>query len=189
MLHFLFLAAATAIPPAAPSPTAPAVAAHAAKPDKATIAEAIRLLDTDDFDENAVRSADLAVGVLLASMVEGIQKQYGEEAPLELVEQLRATIHDFTIAKMKSHLPEMKRQAAEVYAQEFTKDELVRLRELHSDPVAIKARKRGGIMQPRLMKIGVDTMRGERPELDAKIRKLVEDYLEAHGKTQSGTSS
>ena len=189
MLHFLFLAAATAISPAEPSPTTPAEAAQAAKPDGATIAEAIRLLDTDDFDKNAVRSADLAVGVLLASMVEGIQKRYGEEAPLELVEQLRATIHDFTIAKMKAHLPEMKRQAAEIYAQEFTKGELVRLRELHSDPVAIKARERAGVMQPRLMKIGVNTMRGERSELDAKIQKLVEDYLEAHSKGVSGTSS
>jgi DNA-binding transcriptional MerR regulator len=189
MLHLLFLAAATAIPPAAPSAKAPAVAAQSAKLDGATIAEAIRLLDTDDFDKNAIRSADLAVGVLLASMVDGLQKRYSEEAPHELVEQLRATIHDFTIAKMKAHLPEMKRQAAEVYAQEFTKGELVRLRELHSDPVAVKARERAGVMQPRLMKIGVNTMRGEQPELDAKLQKLVEDYLEAHGKSQSGTSS
>jgi len=189
MLSLLFVAAAAVVPaPSASVATAPA-AVRVAKPDEATVAEAIRLLDTDGFDESAVRSADLAVGVLLASMVERIQKRYGEQAPLDLVEQLKTTIHDFTISKMRAHLPEMKRQAAEIYAQEFTKAELIHLRELHSDPVAVKARQRAGAMQPKLMMVGVNSMRAEQPELDAKIKKLVEDYLAAHGDALPKSSS
>ena len=101
MLCLVLVAAAAAISPEtkAPAPV-PSMQVQHAKPDEATIAEAMRLLDTDGFDEGAVRSADLAVGVLLASMVEGIQKRFGEEAPQDLVEQLRTTIHDFTISKM-----------------------------------------------------------------------------------------
>ena len=77
----------------------------------------------------------------------------------------------------------MKRQAAEIYAQEFTRAELIRLRELHSDPVALKARERGKAMQPKLMEIGVTIMRDAQPDLDAKLARLVSDYLAKHGKS------
>jgi hypothetical protein len=150
----------------------------------------MRLLDVDGFDESAMRSTDLMIGVSLAGMVEGIQKQLGEETPQDLVDQLRTTIHDFTISTMRARLPEMKRKTAELYAREFTTPELMRLRELHSDPVAVKARERAKEMQPQLMMIGVSTMREAQPQLDAKLKQIVVDYLKAHGKAlPEGSSS
>lgn len=168
-----------------PGPTIVAV-----QPDPARVAAATRLLDADDFENQTIRSSELSVGLLLAAMVEGIRKRSGEQVPADLTEQVRKTIHDFTLTKMRAHLPEMKRKAAEIYAQEFTVAELVRLRELHSDPVAVKARERTTQMQPKLMMIGVNTMRADQPELDAKIKQIVLDYLAAHGRPGSqGRSS
>lgn len=171
--------------PAFASDLAPAVPSRssgsAAKPDEATVAEAIKLLDTDQFDEQTIRSADLTIGVMLASMIDGLQKRTGGQVPQDLVLQLRTTIHDFTISKMRANLPAMKRRAAEIYAEQFTKAELARLRELHSNPVAVKARERSAQMQPKLMEIGVNTMRAEQPELEAKLKQMLSDYMKAHG--------
>ena len=68
-------------------------------------------------------------------------------------------------------------QAANVYAQEFTRDELARLRELSRDPVLVKARERNKTIGPKLMALGAYTMRESEPELEAKIDRLVSDYL------------
>jgi hypothetical protein len=42
-------------------------------------------------------------------------------------------------------------------------------------------------MEPKMMRIGVQTMQAAQPELDAEIQRLVSDYMAAHGK--SATSS
>lgn len=175
---------------AAPTPASPLKpqTASASKPDESTIAEAVRLLDTDGFDDSAMHSVDLTIGLVLAGMVDQLQKQFGDALPADFVEQLRTTIHDHALGTFRTHLPQMKRETAEIYAQEFTKPELIRLRELHSDPVAVKARERSQAMQPKLMMIGVRTMQAEQPELDARIKRLVSDYLAAHGKS-SGSKS
>jgi hypothetical protein len=171
-----------------PTPTTTSAITPSSKPDEATVAEAIRLLDTDGFDESAMRSIDLTMGIVLAGMVDQLHKQYGDALPSDFVEQLRTTIHDYAVATMRAHLQDMKRQTAEIYAEEFTRAELVHLRELHTDPVAVKARDRAKVMQPKLMKIGVMTMKAAQPELDAKIKRLVTDYLAAHGKTPGSSS-
>lgn len=188
MIHLLVAATVASTPVFQPPKPSQAPAARTSKPDPATVAEAIRLLDADQFDDNAMRSIDLVMGVVLAGMVDGLHKQYGDTLPDDFVEQLRTTIHDYAVAVMRAHLEDMKRQTAEIYAQEFTKDELVHLRELHSDPVAIKARERSKVMQPKLMQIGVRTMQAAQPELDARIKRLVSDYLAAHGKAAAPAS-
>lgn len=180
---FLFLAAL-----AAPASSVSAPPVQIAKPNRAAVAEAIRLLDADGFDEAAMRSTDLMLGVELAAMVDQLQKQYGDGLPSDFVEQLRTTIHDHAMATMRAHLAAMKQQAAELYAQEFTAAELIHLRELQADPVAVKARERNKSLQPRLVKIGTDTMRAAQPELEAKIKRLVSDYRAAHGKAGAPSS-
>lgn len=184
MLYFRLIPAACAASLAVSALAAPA----ATKPDLATVAEAVRLLDTDGFDEDAVRSTELITGVQLAAMVDQLQKQFGDTVPADFVDQLRTTVHDHVLGTFKAHLAEMKQQAAEIYAQQFTKAELVHLRELHADPVAVKARERARVMQPQLMKIGVTTMQAAEPELDARIKRLVSDYLAAHGKSPASSS-
>jgi hypothetical protein len=183
---FLFLAAAAAPASATSLPSSPTV--QVAKPDAATVAEAMRLLDTDGFDENAIHSTDLVMGISLAAMVDQLHKQFGDALPEDFVEQLRTTIHDYAMATMRAHLTETKRQAAEIYAQEFTQAELAHLRQLHADPVEVKARERASVMQPKLMMIGLATMRAAQPELDAKIKRMVSDYLAAHGKAGAPNS-
>jgi hypothetical protein len=185
---FVVVAAAAASPAGMSAHPATSAAIHAGKPDEATVGEAIRLLDGDGFDENAMRSIDLVMGVTMAGMVDQLHKRYGDQLPGDLVEQLRTTVHDYAVDTMRAHLQEMKRKTAEIYAQEFTKAELVRLRELHADPVAVKARERFKDMQPRLMQIGVQTMRAAQPDLDAKIKRVVTDYLTAHGKAAAPAS-
>jgi len=183
--------AARAAPPVVyvPKLAAGPATAEAPAPDEATVTEAVRLLDADGFDENAMRSTELMIGVSLAAMVEALQRQFGDKAPQDLVEQVKTTIHDHAMATMRAHLAEMKRQTAMIYAQEFTKVELIRLRELHSDPVAVKARERSKDMEPKLIMIGVKTMRASQLELDAKIKKLVADYLASHGQSLPQNSS
>jgi hypothetical protein len=188
MLQFVLAAAAAAATPANVSAPAPPTTGHVVKPDDATVAEAIQLLNVEKFDETAMHSIDLVMGVILAGMVDGLHKQYGDDLPGDFVDQLRTTIHDYAVETMRTHLQDMKRQTAEIYAQEFTKDELIHLRELQSDPVAVKARERSKEMQPRLMQIGVRTMQAAQPELDAKIKRLVSDYLAAHGKAAAPSS-
>jgi hypothetical protein len=172
------LAPARAVPPTA----------EASKPDEATVAEAVRLLDVDGFDDDMMHSTDLVMGVSLAAMVDQMHKQYGDALPADFMDQLRRTIHDHAMATMRTHLPDVKRQIAEMYAQEFTRDELIHLRQLHEDPVAIKARQRAKEMQPKLLMIGVRTMQAAQPELDAEIKRMVSDYIATHGKS-GGSSS
>ena len=184
VIRFALIASAAAL---AASPLSGAPAGTASKPDEATVAEAIRLLDVDGFDEEATRTTELMIGLQLAALVDQVQKQFGDTVPADFLEELRKAVHDNLMETLKSHLPQMKRQTAEIYAQEFTSAELARLRQLHSDPVALKARERSKVMQPKLMAIGVKVMRDAQPDLDAKIARLVSDYLAKHGK--SGTSS
>lgn len=183
LLPVLFLlsfpGALAAAPPSTPAP----------KPDEATVAEAVRLLDADGFDESIMRSTELTVGMSTAGMTAQLQKQFGDALPSDLMDQVRSTMHDHAMTTMRSHLAEVKRQVAEIYAQEFTRAELIHLRELHSDPVAVKARARDKAMEPKLMLIGVRTMQAAEPELDARIKRLVEEYFAAHGKSSTGSSS
>jgi hypothetical protein len=169
-------------PPSVPAP------APAPKPDEATVAEAVRLLDLDGFDENMMHSTDLMMGVSLAAMIDQLQKQYGDALPADFIDQLKKTIHDHAMSTIRGHLSDMKRQIAEIYAEEFTRDELAHLRQLHEDPVAVKARDRAKDMQPKLLMIGVRTMQAAQPELDAEIKRMVSDYIAAHGKA-AGSSS
>jgi len=184
IVHFLAAAAAA---PAAHAPP-PVVSVQTPKVDSAALAEAIRLLDADGFEESLMRSTDLMVGLTLSGMVENLHKEFGDDVPDDFVEQLRTLIRDHAMTTMRTHMTDLKRQAAEIYAEQFTVPELVHLRELHADPVAVKARERSKVMQPRMAKIGVDVMRDANPALEADIKRLISDYAAHHGKTSSPSS-
>ncbi|MGZ2412136.1 hypothetical protein ACUXST_001557 [Sphingomonas sp. F9_3S_D5_B_2] len=181
------LLTATAAAPAASS-VRHANAKGAPHPDEATIAEAMRYLDLVEFEKNALRSTELTLGASFAAMADALHKRFGDKVPEDLLEQMRITVHDHALTAMRADLPDLKRQTAIIYATEFTKAELVRLEELQSDPVAIKAHERAKEMQPKLMMIGMNAMRAAQPELDAKLEKIVTDYVAAHGGAPSGSS-
>ena len=170
---------------AAATPTVPprvqVVVARPPQPDAATVAEAMHYLDIIGFEENSMRSAELAVGASFAALVDGLHKQFGDKVPQDLIEQLHTAIHDHAINTLRADMPELKRETAIVYASQFTGAELIRLGELQSDPVAVKARERAKVMQPELMMIGINAMRRSQPELDARIKQIIKDYIAAHG--------
>lgn len=185
---FLFLAAGSALT-AAPAQSAPAHSpARASKPNEPVVAAAIRLLDADRFDEEMVRATDLMMGVSIASMVKQLRNQFGDQLPEDLLEEVKTTVHDHAMATVRAALPGMKRSAAAIYAEQFTEAELDRLRELHSDPVAVKARERAKVMEPKLMRLGVQMMQDAQPDLDARIKRMVGDYVAKHQKSADPSS-
>ncbi len=190
-LWVLVLAAAA---PASTSPAVlpPVVALPDAPPkklDPAAVAEAIRYLDVQDFDKEIARTTQLAIDVTLAGMVERIQKNSGDEVPEEFIAELKTTMRDHELSVMRTNLPSIKRQAAEIYAAEFTAAELIHLRELAADPVLAKARQRLAVMQPKLMMVGIKVMRDAQPELEAKIKRLISDYLAKKEKQAAKSTS
>lgn len=183
----------TSLSPGAPS-TAPKtvvvqVVSASPQPDPATVAEAMRYLDAGQFDANAMRVTELMMGASTAAMEDSLHKQFGENVPEELINQVKTALHDHAMQTMKANLVNIKRQTAVIYATEFTRAELVRLRELQLDPVAVKARELAPVMQPKLMMIGINAMRASQPELDARIKGIVRAYVEAHGGATNKSST
>jgi hypothetical protein len=168
-------------PPSAP-PAAPAPAVQAASVDPARVAEAIRLLDAQGFEQESLRTGEMALELMLASLTQQIQKQTRQPLPEEFLEKWRQTMRDHLNKTMRANMASAKREAAEIYAQEFSREELARMRDLVSDPVMVKARDRQKVMGPKLMMIGARRMREAEPELEAKIQQLVSDYLRGKGK-------
>jgi len=167
LVALMAASAPAGLPPAA---TAPAV--QPAPIDSARIAEALRLLDAQGFEQQVLDSSQMALEVMLAAMTEQIQKQTSAPVQEDFLEKLRQTMRDHSSATMRAGMNSMKREAGEIYAQEFSREELVRLRELAADPVMVKARARSKVIDPKLMMIGVRRMREAQPELEARIQRL-----------------
>lgn len=171
----LLIAAAPAVaaPPSAASPV------PAAAIDPARLAEAIRLLDAEGFEEEVLNSSEMTLEVMLAAMTEQIQNRTSEPVPEDFLNKLRHEMRAHSNATLRANMAAMKREAGEIYAREFSREELVRLRELAAEPVMVKARARNKVIGPKLMMIGVRMMREAQPELDARIQRLVAEYLDA----------
>ena len=173
---FLAAVAAPASPPA-PPPAPPVIAPSKSAIDPAAVAEAIKMLDDSKFDEEGLRSAELMMDVSLAAMIDQIQKKSGNPVPQDFQKELRTLMHDHLTSTLRARMSHIKQEAAKIYAQEFTAEELRRIRELSNDPVMLKSRERNKVIGPKLMALGVYAMRDTEPELEAKINRLVEDYL------------
>lgn len=178
----MFIAFLTALAASAPPASAQIPAPANVAADPAAVEQAILLLDEGDFEGEAIRNADLALELGLASMIDQIQKKAGEPVPADFLEKLRQIMRDHTSSTLRAKMDSIKQQAAAIYAQEFTRDELVRLRELSKDPVMVKAREHNKTIGPKLMAIGAYAMRESEPELEAKIERLVSDYLSEQAK-------
>jgi len=181
MLLFFLAAASQGIVNAPPQALAVQSPAQSGKPAGAVVKAALRLLDADHFDEEMLRATDLMMGVSIAAMTKQLRSQFGDKLPEDLLEEVKTAVHDHAMATVRASLPDMKRQAAEIYAEQFSAAELERLRELHTDPVAIKARERAKDMQPKLMRLGVKMMQDAQPELDARIKRMIGDYVAKQG--------
>lgn len=173
---FIAVLASLAAPAPAAAPPAPPVAQSKAV-DPAALAEAKRFLDEQDFEEETIRSANMGLELTIAAMIDQIQKMAGEPVPPDFLAKLKQTMVDHTNSTLRAKMVSIKQQAATIYAQEFTAAEIVHLRELSADPVMVKARQRGKVINPKLMALGAYTMRESEPDLQAKIQALIADYL------------
>ena len=173
---------------AAPAPTAPAPAPMIkAQPDTATVNEAVGLLTDQGFEEETMRAAEMTLELMLGTIVEKLRQASAEEIPDDFVKQLRELLHDHQKQALKGNMASIKRQAATIYAKEFSRDELVHLRELSKDPVMVKARERNKVIMPQLMVLGAREMKATESDLEAKIQRLVSEYRakEAKGADRS----
>jgi hypothetical protein len=182
MLVALIAALGSAAPAAAAGTPAPAIVIAV---DPAALQEAFALLDVQQFESQALHASDLGLEAMMAVMTERLNKVTEGEVPDEFLVRLRQTMRDHVATTMRAKMPRMKREAAEIYAREFTRQELARLRVLSADSVMIKLRDKSKTMNPQLMMIGMRTMREAEPELTKKVEQLVADYLKSIGKDNS----
>ena len=159
----------------------PVYAVQQSAPDPARVAEAIRLLDAENFEATTMHSVDVSTEGMLAVVTEQLKKRFGDTLPADFVKKMRDTMRSHTEETIREKLPEVKRQTAELYARDFSVAELVRLREIAADPVMAKSRKWSRDVQPTMMLLGINAMRDKQAELDAKLKKLVEDYVKGLG--------
>lgn len=177
MIHFLVLAAVMTPPTEATNP-ASAVSAT----DPSALKDAIAFLDAMNFEQEALQSSEISIEAMIALITERIRDQTQQEIPEDFMASLNQAMRDHVSDTMRAKMPSMKRQAAEIYAREFTREELSRIRDLSADPVMVKLREKGKSMNPQLMLIGINAMRESEPEFEAKIGRLVEEYLNKIGK-------
>ena len=168
-----------ALPAVAEKPEPPQAAVRVIDP--AAVNEAIKMLDAGDFEQQILMSTDVAVEGMLAIQIERLQKEAEEPLPDDLIASFRKTLLDHARSTLKRRMPQIKRQSAEIYAREFTVEELRRLREISDDPVMVKSRAKGQALSAQLMMVGVQAMRDSEGELKRKIEQLVQDYVKKAG--------
>ena len=172
---FVAFLAAIAAAPAPAATSQPPVSA--AQPDSPAMVEALGLLDDQGFEEETLKTAEMTLELMLGTMLEKVQKMSTEEIPEEFIKELRELLHDHQQQALRANMVSIKRQAAAIYAKEFSRDELARLRELGRDPVMVKARVPNKTITPQLMVLGAREMKATEPELEAKIERLVSQHL------------
>lgn len=151
--------------------------------DPAPIDEAIKMLEAGDFERQILMTSDVAVEGMLAVQVERLQKELEEPLPDDVIASFRQTLLDHSSSTLNAKMPSIKRQAAEIYAREFTVEELRRLREISADPVMVKSRDKSQTLSAQLMMVGVQAMRDSEGALKQKIEQLVQDYVKEAGLT------
>lgn len=178
----LIVALALLAPAPAAVPPAPPVATTAtAAISEAAIGEALKMLDAEEFERQLIEQTDVVVEGMLALQVEQMRKRSEQPIPDKLIAALSQALRDHARDTYKANMPALKRQAAEIYAREFTIEELQRLRVIAGDPVIAKQRARGQALNAQLMMIGVNVMRETEDELEAKIEQVVRNYLKESG--------
>lgn len=156
-------------------------AAPAAPPsDAARVAAAERLLDAMHFDTQIDRTMDAVITEVQKNIETSLTAKLDEPAP-ELIKELREIAADHMRTTMRSHLANLRRGTALIYARHFTVAELERLTTLQSDPALVK-------MQSELPQIAAESMALSRAvaesgqaDLQARIKDAVERYVAAKG--------
>jgi len=187
-LALLALSLAGMVPAQGLAAEIPAAAVPTPAVDPAAVDAAIRMLEAQDFEAQVLGTTDVMVEGMLAAQIEQLQKSVDEPIPEELLASFRETMRSHASGTMKAKMPSIKRQAAEIYAREFTVAELVRMAEIAGDPVMVKTRAKGQALSAQLMLVGMNAMRESQDELKRKLEQIVHDFVEKAGLTTDDKS-
>jgi hypothetical protein len=176
----IFLASLATTAAVAPPAAAPA-AVQSVTTDPETIAEALKFLEAEGFEEEITSASELSLEAAMVPMTAQIQQLTGGQAPNELIEEMRKVMREHSRSTLSANMQQIKLAAAQMYAEQFTRAELAHMRVLVSDPVMVKARARNKVIGPKMMMLGMKTMRAAQPDLEAKLKQLVTTYVEKHG--------
>ena len=145
------------------------------------------------YDEFETIQADSATsGIAMANSVfeqnvAAAEKQRGEAMPADLKQKVRIAMNE----EIGAMMTELKRtaldDAAQIYADHFTAEELRRLAVISADPVMRKSQQLMPQMLPKLAQIGLKVAEDRKPIMQQKIKEVVDQWLATQ--ESKGTSS
>jgi hypothetical protein len=178
MKHVIVLLAALMAPattlPAAPPPPGPPDGQKAIDPE--TFAAALALFEQEELEAQmmavAIRGADDTLNAQLE-----VFRKAGTDIPDDLVERLRSLL----LAEVRSGIEEIsttiRADAARIYARHFSAAELRELKALQSHPVMKKFDKVMPQLLTEMNQISARAMAERMPQVQAKTKALVEEWL------------
>ena len=142
----------------------------------AALAAARDLLVATDFERQMEQTGLAMATTAFEHNVVQQESKLGITMPADLKQTLRRVVNEELVAM----LADMKRtaldDAAQIYADYFSAEELQRLAVLQTDPVMRKAQSVMPQMMPRLAQIGLKASSEHQPALEAKIKEAVEEW-------------
>lgn len=148
----------------------------AATPDPAAVAAAREMLVASGFEGQMEQAALQSVRATVDTIVLAREKDGGAPMPQDLKGDLLRLLE----ADTRGLVTEMKKtaldDAARIYARYFTAAEIKELQVLQTHPVMVKAQQVNPAMMSELMQLGIKPAAERQPELQAKMRKLLDDW-------------
>lgn len=142
----------------------------------AALAAARDLLVSTGFERQMELSGMAMANTAFEHNVAQQEQKLGTSMP----DSLKQKIHGIMNEQLAAMLADMKHSAlddaAQVYAEYFTAEELHRLAVLNSDPVMRKAQSLLPRMMPQLAQIGLKAASKHEPALQAKIKEAVDEW-------------
>jgi hypothetical protein len=142
----------------------------------AALAAARDLLVAIDFDRQMEQTGMAMGNAAFEHNIVREEEKHGITMPADLKQRIRLIINE----QLTMMLTDLKRtardDAAQIYADYFSADELRRLAVLQTDPVMRKAHSVMPQMMPRLAQIGLKKASELEPAMLAKIQEAVEEW-------------
>jgi len=104
-------------------------------------------------------------------------KKAGIELDEALIKNLRFAMIEELGLVMEEYTKKTRIEAAFIYAKYYEPQELDRLAEIYTDPVMQKSIEIGPKIQVELVSLGMETMREYQPQVEQRMKDVVEQYL------------
>ncbi|WBO21582.1 DUF2059 domain-containing protein [Sphingomonas abietis] len=162
----------------APAPAAPA----AATPDAATMAAARALMRATD-----IQAQMRAIGPRMGQAVTmQLQQSFADhQLPTELQSQIAGAMQDFVGSMDTMFTPQLIDQMAAIYARHFTAADLQHLSQMMQDPAMVRFRKVMPDTLAEMMPLIMTAMRPQQDAFQARIQKIVADWIQQHPEDQA----